>query len=216
LLRKRKWVVTSSHGQKIQNANPLQNVCKLMRAETRRLEMKENEVKVDGDVFVQMRLDDDWRLRDFSEVINTQNTRGISLELHATMLHDFILRFASENQEGIVKLPVTSLSFALRGTTVADFLSLGWIIEKGVRGLKKRNFPGIRKVSKLWKGKIGPEKLTNLKFRPIAEDFLEEKFKLLIQQRPEEKKFVQQYAIKLYGSEDALIAAVRKWYKNGV
>lgn len=49
-LRKGKWVVTSSDRQKLS----MPTLCKLMRAEKRRLEMKENEVKVEGDVFVQM------------------------------------------------------------------------------------------------------------------------------------------------------------------
>jgi hypothetical protein len=64
--------------------------------------------------------------------------------------------------------------------------------------LKKRSSPDVQKASKLWKGRIEPEKLANLRFRPGGIDFPEDKFLSPIQER--EWAYVQRHAIKQYGS----------------
>jgi hypothetical protein len=209
-----KSIVTSSVRQTATEANVLQQVCKQMRAETRHLELRANEVRVEGHVFAELMRKKDLRLQKFTGVIQLQQVKNLrSLDPDTELLHDGIFKFARDDPAADVTVIVDSLSFTSLGATINYFLCIGWTIERVVRGMK-RSFPGVRRATKNWQGDGKDLNLPNLRFKPAVFEFNKTWF---IQSMRTEHRFVAKYALKHYeGSEEKLVEAVWGWYRDGI
>jgi len=213
-LRRKNFIITSSNRQVPTEANVLKRVCKTTRAETRHMDIQVNEVKVEGLVFARMMNRGDWRLKNFTGIMDIQNVPGLGLNPSPHILHDCIFAFARNNPDATIQVRVNDLAWATPGCSMMGFLCLAWTIEKAVRDLKKRSFVGIGKAVKSWKGPGKDVNLKNITFRTQQTVFNEGLFIQRI--RGLDSQFVNKYALKLYGSEEAFVKAVRAWYELGL
>jgi hypothetical protein len=100
-------------------ANVLQQICKQMRAETRHLEFRVNEVRIEGYVFAELMRKKDLRLQKFSGVIQLQQVKNLrALDPDTELLHDGVLKFARDNPAADVTVFVDLLSFTALGATI--------------------------------------------------------------------------------------------------
>jgi hypothetical protein len=152
----------------------------------------------------------DYRLQHFRGAIQIQKVDCLSTKPNLTMLHHYIFPFVRRN----LIVHIHNFTFAASGSSIEEFLCLGWIIEKAVRDMKYRKFIGVQQMTRDWKGTTGPVNLRNLRFRPACQQFNEELFHKRIHGMA--LVFVNKYAMKLYGSTDDLLDAVRSWYADGL
>ncbi|KAI4919031.1 uncharacterized protein J4E92_008675 [Alternaria infectoria] len=207
-------IVTSSKIREVTSSNPLKAVCKTLRAETIWLEMRVNRVKVEASIFVRMHQKKDLRLRQIKS----------SIEIAVKWQDNFapemkrrraIFEYAKENPDIKIGVRISNWKFVSAIMPLQYFVCVGWAIEKSLRG-KKWKFTGCQKALVCWTdGKANEElDLPNLKFFPLVGKFDEDMFRQMVT-KGEEAAFARKL-IKLYGSEDEAVAAVKVWFVEGV
>ncbi|KAI4706301.1 hypothetical protein J4E89_009035 [Alternaria sp. Ai002NY15] len=207
-------IVTSSKFREAVSANPLNAVCKMLRAETKWLEIKMHKIKVESQAFVRMHTDKDLRLRQIKCGIEIAIIHQGEFMIE-NRRRQAIFEYAKANPDIKIVVRITNWKVASAMIPLQYFVCLGWAMEKTLRG-KKRKFTGCTKAFASWEDGKAKEDLDlpNLRFFPSMVFFGEDTFRRNMN-NGEERTFVKKL-LKQYGSEDAVVEAMNVWFEEGI
>ena len=207
-------IVTSSKFREAVSANPLNAVCKILRAETKWLEIKMHKIKVESEIFLRMHNSKDLRLRQIKCGIEIAIIHQGEFMIE-NRRRQAIFEYAKANPDIKIVVRITNWKVASAMIPLQYFVCLGWAMEKTLRG-KKRKFTGCTKAFASWEDGKAKEDLDlpNLRFFPSMVFFGEDTFRRNMN-NGEERTFVKKL-LKQYGSEDAVVEAMNVWFEEGI
>ncbi|KAH7086720.1 hypothetical protein FB567DRAFT_592591 [Paraphoma chrysanthemicola] len=213
--KKNNCIITSADRNETREANVLQQLCKLIRAETYGMEFRVNKSRIHVSQFTSMMRNRDRRLNDFIGYMEILDVTSLRLRPDIQLLHGCIFKFARNNPKAEVDVQLANFSFIKRGQTIWNFLTLGMCIERTLRGAK-RTFPRVQASIKEWRG---PTKVTgipcNVRFRTSCNTFNRDVFADLL--RGSSGAALNDLYNKYYkGTEEELMATVERWYEVGI
>jgi hypothetical protein len=194
--------------------NGAQYTCRQLYQETEDIELKlNNELLIPGKTFVHMCREKDKRLDNVKTKVTIFGPLGLAINPDEVILHDMILGLARKNPEALVKIRVDDLHFG-PGRTLPGFFGLAGTILVAMRGEMLRGVTS--KSVKNWQRRCSVNQLNvpNLRFFPAEEDFDEEEFRRLASGNG---TYMECTVLPRYAhSMEALVAAVKGWFKNGL